>query len=58
MSGGPCVKRLDTELANCNVQRQAYHGKAFIGNHVNKMLKVFQQSHKHKFRNKCIDCLN
>ena len=23
-----------------NMQRQAYHGQSFIGNHVNKMLKV------------------
>ena len=40
MSGGPCVKNLDIVLNKCNVQRQAYHGKSFIGNHVNKMLKV------------------
>ena len=40
ISGGPCVKALDVELAKCNVFRQAYHGKSFIGNHVNKMLKV------------------
>lgn len=40
ISGGPCVKVLDEELAKCNVYRQAYHSKSFIGNHVNKMLKV------------------
>ena len=40
MSGGPCVKALDESLSKCNVQRQAYHGRSFVGNHVNKMLKV------------------
>ena len=38
--GGPCVKGLEDILKECNVQRQAYHGKSFIGNHVNKMLDV------------------
>ena len=37
---GPCVKRLDEVLCSLNVERQAYYGKTFIGNHVNKMLKV------------------
>ena len=37
---GPCVQRLDEELAKMKVERQAYHGKSFVGNHVNKMLKV------------------
>ena len=40
MHGGPCVKALDKALADCHVQRQAYHGRSFIGNHVNKMLMV------------------
>ena len=40
MAGGPCVKALDEILSMCNVQRQAYHGKSFVGNHVNRMLKV------------------
>lgn len=39
-SEGPCVKKLDETLNKLNVQRQAYHGKSFVGNHVHKMLKV------------------
>ena len=42
LSGGPCVKALDETLARCHVQRQAYHGRSFVGNHVNKMLKVIK----------------
>ena len=38
---GPCVQELDVVLKSKNVQRQAYHGKSFIGNHVHKMLKVY-----------------
>ena len=37
---GPLVKRLDELLCPLHVQRQAYHGKSFVGNHINKMLKV------------------
>ena len=37
---GPCVQRLDEILNSLNVQRQAYHGKSFVGNHVHKMLQV------------------
>jgi len=37
---GPCVKKLDETLNKLQVQRQAYHGRSFVGNHVNKMLKV------------------
>ena len=36
----PCVKHLDEKLQELGVQRQAYHGKTFIGNDVHKMLKV------------------
>jgi len=32
---------LDQTLNSLNVQRQAYHGKSFFGNHVHKMLKVY-----------------
>ncbi|XP_065643660.1 uncharacterized protein LOC136075192 [Hydra vulgaris] len=38
-SHGPLVKKLDEVLCGLNVQRQAYYGKCFIGNHVHKMLK-------------------
>ncbi|XP_047129927.1 uncharacterized protein LOC105845473 isoform X1 [Hydra vulgaris] len=39
-SHGPLVKKLDEVLCGLHVQRQAYHGKCFIGNHVHKMLKL------------------
>ena len=39
-SDGSCLKALDKVLMTKNVQRQPYHGQSFIGNHVNKMLKV------------------
>ena len=40
LNAGPCVKGLDEVLNTLNVKRQAYHGKSFVRNHVNKMLKV------------------
>ena len=40
MSEGPFVKGVETALQSLNVQRQQYHGGAFVGNHVNKMLQV------------------
>ena len=45
--GGPCVKRLEEILTKLNVQRQAYHGRSFVGNHVNKMLKVSGHTLQH-----------
>ncbi|XP_038062594.1 uncharacterized protein LOC119733087 [Patiria miniata] len=33
---GPIASALDRVLHDHKVQRQAYHGKAFVGNHVNK----------------------
>ncbi|XP_065652982.1 uncharacterized protein LOC124812446 isoform X2 [Hydra vulgaris] len=36
---GPCTRKIETVLQKLKVQRQAYHGKSFIGNHVHKMLK-------------------
>nr|XP_047131748.1 uncharacterized protein LOC124810629 isoform X2 [Hydra vulgaris] len=39
-SHGPLVKKLDEVLCGLNVQRQAYHGKRFIGNYVHKVLKL------------------
>ena len=38
-SGGPCYQSLDKVLAANNIQRQAYHGGAFIGNHVHHALQ-------------------
>ena len=40
-SVGPCVENLDKALQELGVERQAYHGKSFVGNDVNKMLKVY-----------------
>ena len=37
---GPCVKNLDDTLKLLNVERSAYHGRSFVGNHVHKLLKV------------------
>ena len=34
------VKSLDDALASFNVERQAYHGGSFIGNHIHRALKV------------------
>ena len=39
-SEGPLTKQLDTSLKEMNVERQAYHGKSFIGNHVHTCCKV------------------
>ncbi|XP_065667726.1 uncharacterized protein LOC136088017 [Hydra vulgaris] len=39
MGQRPCTKMIETILQKLKVQRQAYHGKSFIGNHVHKMLK-------------------
>ena len=39
-SDGPCLKALNKVLTTKNVQRQTYHGQNFIGNHINKMLKI------------------
>ena len=39
---GPCKQALEDVLQEVHVERQAYHGKSFIGNHVQKMLKVMK----------------
>ena len=41
-SVGPCVTSLDKTLQKLGVERQAYHGKSFIGNHCHKMLRVWK----------------
>ena len=38
---GVFVKSLEMALKLFNVERQAYHGGSFIGNHVHKALKVY-----------------
>ena len=38
---GVFVRALDAALASFNVERQAYHGGSFIGNHIHRTLKVY-----------------
>jgi len=40
VSEGPFVIGVEAVLQSLNVQRQQYHGGAFIGNHVHKVLQV------------------
>ena len=37
---GVFVRSLDEAIASFNVERQAYHGGSFIGNHIHRALKV------------------
>ena len=37
---GPFVQKVDKILKECGVERQAYFGGTFIGNHVHKCCKV------------------
>lgn len=37
---GPFFQSLDHALAKLHVERQAYHGGTFVGNHVHKLVKV------------------
>lgn len=37
---GVFVRALDQALSSFSVERQAYHGGSFIGNHIHKALKV------------------
>ena len=39
---GVFVRALDKALSSFNVERQAYYGGTFIGNHVHKCLEVLQ----------------
>ena len=38
---GPFVHSLDEALSSFNVQRQAYHGGTFVGNHVHRSLQIY-----------------
>ena len=40
---GPFFRSLDLALATLHVERQAYHGGTFVGNHVHKMLQVLHK---------------
>ena len=47
---GPFFQCLSRSLVELNIDRQAYHGGTFVGNHVNKLLKVLcniKITHKH-----------
>ena len=37
---GPCVQSLDRVLKLMKIERQAYFGGTFVGNHVHKCLKA------------------
>lgn len=37
---GLFVQALDASLRGCGVDKQAYHGGSFVGNHVHECLKV------------------
>lgn len=37
---GPFMQALEEALQSCGVERQAYHGGSFVGNHVHKCLRV------------------
>ena len=37
---GPFVRTLEDALKHCGVDKEAYHGGSFVGNHVHECLKV------------------
>ena len=39
-SDGPYFKSLSQTLTSINIERQAFQGGTFVGNHVNNLLKV------------------
>ena len=55
-ASGPVASSLDRVLSQFHVQRQAYHGKAFVGNHVHKCCTV-HQLHSITSLNAPIPCL-
>ena len=50
VSDGPYVKSLSQSLTSLNIERQAYQGGTFVGNHVNKLLKVRLFLHHHTLK--------
>ena len=38
----PCCKQLEGNLQQLHIYRQAWHGGSFVGNHIHKMLEVYQ----------------
>ena len=39
-SDGPFFRSLEGALKVLNIQRQAYHGGTFVGNHIHKLVQV------------------
>ena len=48
---GPTVVAINKSLVAIGVERQAYHGGSFIGNHVHKCLKVCDMCNKARYNN-------
>ena len=44
-SDGPFVKNLDQALKSFHVEKEAYFGDTFVGNHVHSCLKVHVHCH-------------
>ena len=44
-SDGPFVKNLDQGLKSFHVEKEAYFGGTFVGNHVHSCLKVHTSPH-------------
>ena len=60
---GPCVASVEPVLQQHNIQRQVYHGGAFIGNHINQALKptvvtAISQAHVPVVQERCAALLN
>ena len=58
---GPFFRSLDSALAKLHVERQAYHGGTFVGNHVHKLVKVnYYSCSKYVLYHfsTCIDCVS
>ena len=52
LKDGPFMQGLEDALHSCGIDRQAYHGRTFIGNHVHKCLRVsHHQSCKYVYNN-------
>ena len=42
-SEGDCCMHLEEILQDLHIQRQQYHGRSFVGNHIHKMLQLFKK---------------
>lgn len=48
---GVFVQALDAALSSFNVERQAYHGGSFVGNHIHQALKVNNYTYNYNYLN-------